>query len=94
VSETPARGRQADHSGPRVVFAVYFAAIGVAGAMGFLLGMIGPNALRSVRLFFLIEMPPTPLGLATYGMVTLATILGVLLLAVRFVSQRYDNRDR
>ncbi|EMA39377.1 hypothetical protein C448_15009 [Halococcus morrhuae DSM 1307] len=62
--------------------------------MGFLLGMIGPDALRSVKLFFLIEMPPTPLGLAVYGMVTLATILGVLLLAVRFVSRRYGDRDR
>jgi hypothetical protein len=94
VSETQTHGRQANHSGPKVVLAVYFAAIGVAGAMGFLLGMVGPDALRSVRLFFLIEIPPTPLGLAVYGMVTLATILGVLLLAVRFVSQRYDNRDR
>jgi hypothetical protein len=90
VSETPTRGRRANHSGPRVVFAIYLAAIGVAGTMGFLLGMVGPDALRSVRLFFLIEMPPTPLGLAVYGMATLATILGVLLLAVRFVSRRYD----
>ncbi|GAA0467921.1 DUF7520 family protein [Halococcus morrhuae DSM 1307] len=94
MSETPTRGRQADYSGRSVVFGIYCVAIGVAGVMGFLLGMIGPDALRSVKLFFLIEMPPTPLGLAVYGMVTLATILGVLLLAVRFVSRRYGDRDR
>lgn len=94
MSETPTRGRRADYSGRSVVFTIYCVAIGVAGVMGFLLGMIGPDALRSVKLFFLIEMPPTPLGLAIYGMVTLATILGVLLLAVRFVSRRYGDRDR
>ena len=94
MSETPTHGRRADYSGRSVVFAIYCVAIGVAGVMGFLLGMIGPDALRSVKLFFLIEMPPTPLWLAIYGMVTLATILGVLLLAVRFVSRRYGDRDR
>lgn len=76
------------------MFVIYVAAIGIAGAMGFLLGMIGPDALRSVKLFLLVEIPPTPLGLAVYGMVTLATILGVLLLAVRFVARRYADRDR
>jgi hypothetical protein len=94
VSETSTRGRRADYSGRSVVFVIYVTAIAVAGLMGFLLGMIGPNALRSVKLFLLIEIPPTPLGLAVYGMVTLATILGVLLLAVRFVARRYDDRDR
>lgn len=89
MPETPTRRGRADYSGRSVVLVIYLVAVGVAGVMGFLLGMIGPNALRSVRLFFLIEMPPTPLGLAVYGMVTLATILGVLLLAVRFVARRY-----
>ncbi|WP_435076005.1 DUF7520 family protein [Halococcus sp. AFM35] len=89
MSETPTRRGQADYSGRSVVFVIYLVAVGIAGVMGFLLGMVGPNALRSVRLFFLIEMPPTPLGLAVYGMVTLATILGVLLLAVRFIARRY-----
>ncbi len=89
MSETPTRRGRADYSGRSVVFVIYLVAVGVAGVMGFLLGMVGPDALRSVRLFFLIEMPPTPLGLAVYGMVTLATILGVLLLAVRFIARRY-----
>ena len=89
MSETPTRRRQADHSGRSIVFVIYLVAIGVAGTMGFLLGMIGPDALNSVRLFFLIELPPTPLGLAFYGMATLAVGLGVLLLAVRYVARRY-----
>ena len=89
MSENPTRSRRADHSGRSVVFVIYLVAIGVAGVMGFLLGLIGPDAFHSVRLFFLIEVPPTPLGLAAYGMVTLAVVLGVLLLAVRFIARRY-----
>lgn len=73
-------------SGPRVVIAVYVAVLGVAGAMGALLGYVNPEGMDPT-LFFLIDLPPTPLGMATFGVVTVGLGLGVFLLAVRYVSQ-------
>lgn len=77
------------HSGRAVVLFVYAVVVAIAGFTGFLLGTIGPTALRPVKLFFLIELPPTPLGLAVYGMGTLGAGLGVALLLVRYASQHY-----
>ncbi|WP_436927337.1 DUF7520 family protein [Halosimplex amylolyticum] len=78
-------------AGPRVVMTVYLAVLGVAGAMGALLGYVNPEGMDPV-LFFLVDLPATPLGMATFGVVTVGVGLGVLLLAVRYVSQFDDNR--
>jgi hypothetical protein len=77
-------------AGSRVVLAVYLAVLGVAGTMGALLGYVNPEGLNPT-LFFLVDLPATPLGMATFGVVTVGVGLGVLLLAVRYVS-RYDER--
>lgn len=78
-------------AGPRVVVAVYLAILGVAGTMGALLGYVNPEGMDP-SLFFLIELPATPLGMATFGVVTVGVGLGVLLLAVRYVSRFDDSR--
>lgn|GEM_PF-1497094 len=76
-------------AGSRVVLAVYLAVLGVAGTMGALLGYVNPEGLDPT-LFFVIDLPASPLGMATFGVVTVGVGLGVLLLAVRYVS-RYDE---
>ena len=90
VSDTQTRPRRATgYDGRTVILFVYTVVVAIAGCMGFLLGAIGPDALRPVRLFFLIELQPTPLGLAVYGMGTIGLVLGVLLLLVRYASRHY-----
>lgn len=78
-------------AGPRVVLTVYLAVLGVAGAMGALLGYVNPEGMDP-ELFFLVDLPATPLGMATFGVVTVGVLLGVLLLAVRYVSRFDDDR--
>jgi len=81
--------RVADYSGRTVVLVVYAAVVAIAGGWGYLLGSLGIRDLESIRLFFLIPLRPTPVGLAIYGMATIGIGLGVLLLAINYVSRRY-----
>jgi hypothetical protein len=39
----------------------------------------------------LIDLPPYAFGMAVYGSLTIATILGVMLLGVRYVAREYDT---
>jgi len=78
-------------AGPRVVVVVYLAVLGVAAVMGALLGIVNPDGLDP-ELFFVVDLPPTPLGMAVFGVTTVGTVLGVLLLAVRYVSQFDDAK--
>lgn len=92
TSTSPRTPTTTDRDGRGIVLGVYAVAVGIAGLFGFLLGAIGPKKLNPVSLFFLIELPPTALGLAVYGMATIGVILGILLLLVIYVSQR-ANRE-
>jgi hypothetical protein len=65
--------------------------LGVAATMGALLGYVNPEGMDP-QLFFLIDLPATPLGMAVFGVVTVGVGLGLLLLAVRFVSRYDDDR--
>lgn len=76
--------------GDRVVVQLYLIIVAIAGVMGFILGTISPAALEP-ELFGLVALPPTPFGVAVYGMVTVGTGLGLMLGLVVFVSQRYGN---
>lgn len=76
--------------GQRLVLALYGVVVLLAGLIGFALGIIGPEGLDPV-LFGLLPLPPTPVGTAVYGAVTVGTLLGVLLLAVVAVSERYPD---
>lgn len=77
-----------DRSGRRVVLLLYVVVVAIAAFTGFVLGYIGPRDLDP-QLFGFIAMPPTPLGMAAYGAITLAVVLGVALSLVMFVSRRY-----
>nr|WP_245778625.1 hypothetical protein [Halomicrobium zhouii] len=58
--------------------------------MGFVLGTISPADLEP-ELFGVVALPPTPLGVALYGIVTVGVGLGILLALVVYVSNRYAD---
>jgi hypothetical protein len=75
--------------GNRIILALYAIVVAVAGLMGALIGSIGLRDLEAVTFLGLVTFQPTPLGLAAFGMATIGTFLGVLLLLVVAVSRRY-----
>ncbi|NHN64050.1 cox cluster protein [Haloarcula sp. JP-Z28] len=77
-------------SGQQIVLRLYVAIVVLAGVMGFVLGSIRPEDLEP-ELFGVIALPPTPLGVAIYGFVTIGIVLGVLLGLVIYVSERIDD---
>jgi len=83
VRETP---------GEKVVVQIYVIIVALAGVMGFVLGTIRPENLQP-ELFGVIPLPPTPFGVALYGMSTVAVGLGVFLGLVIYVSRRTDETD-
>lgn len=86
MSETRAQG------GRRLVVALYLGIVVLTGLLGFVLGSIAPQGLDP-ELFGVIQLPPTPTGMAVYGAVTIGLLLGVLLLGVIYVSERYDDAE-
>lgn len=78
--------------GRRLVVTVYVAIVLLTAVIGFILGTISPQGLDP-ELFGVIQLPPTPLGTAVYGAVTIGLLLGVLLLGVVYVSNRYDDAE-
>jgi hypothetical protein len=87
---TAERVVERERSGRGVILLLYAVVVAIAGFTGFVIGYIGPRDLDP-QLFGFIAMPPTPLGMAAYGAITLATVLGVVLALVMFVSDRYVN---
>ncbi|WP_458187327.1 DUF7520 family protein [Haladaptatus sp. NG-WS-4] len=77
--------------GRSLVVGLYLLLVSVGGFVGALLGLFGPDDLRPVKLLGVVELQPTPVGLATFGMVTIGLILGILLVLVVVVSERYDD---
>lgn len=75
--------------GPRVILLIYVVVVAIATGTGFIIGAIGPVGLRPPAFLGVLEFPPTPLGMAAYGGMTLALLLGVLLLGVMYVSRNY-----
>ena len=78
--------------GRRLVVTIYVGIVLLTAAIGFIIGVIGPQGLDP-ELFGFIQLPPTPYGMALYGGVTIAALLGVLLLGVSYVSARYDDAE-
>lgn len=76
--------------GQRVVLAVYLVVLVIAGLMGAILGATRPDVVEPV-LFVVIPLPPSPLGMAVYGIGTVGVAIGVLLLAVAGVANRFDS---
>lgn len=84
----PTEGRRGD----RLVVQLYLIIVAIAGVMGFVLGTIRPDDLEP-ELFGVVALPPTPFGVALYGIVTVGVGLGAFLLLVRVVSRRYDDAE-
>jgi len=76
--------------GNRVVLFVFGSVILIAGVMGLILGSIRPDDLDP-ELFGLIQLPPTPIGVALFGMITVGVGLGAFIAGVVYVSRRYDD---
>nr|WP_158206438.1 cox cluster protein [Halomarina oriensis] len=71
---------------------LYVAVVSIAGLMGALIAWFRPNPEElNPQLFGVIDLPSNALGMALYGSITLAVLFGVLLGAIIFVSNRYDD---
>jgi len=66
---------------------MYVIILTLTGLFGYVIATISPGQVEP-RLFFLIELPGTPLWVAIYGILTVGTVLGALLLLVRYVSKK------
>lgn len=86
MSQTETRG------GRRLVVSIYVIIVLLTAFIGFVLGTIAPQGLDP-ELFGVVQLPPTPTGMAVYGAVTIGVLLGVLLLGVVYVSNRYDDAE-
>jgi hypothetical protein len=75
--------------GRRLVLTLYVIIVAIAGVIGFVIGTVSPRGLDP-EFLGVVQFPPTPLGMAAYGALTLAVVLGVVLFAVAWVS-RYDD---
>lgn len=80
--------------GRRLVLGLYAGLVAVTAVVGYLIGTIVPLEGLDVRLFLLVDLPPTPLGLAAFGAVTVAVGLGVPLALVHLVSRRDPSSRR
>jgi len=69
---------------------LYVIIVGIAGVLGLILGEY-IFAGEGPELFFLIDLPATALGFATFGVVTVAVALGMPLALVVYVSRRLDD---
>lgn len=84
--------RATHRPGRRVVYTVYATVVAIAALMGFILGVISPEGLDPT-LFFVVDLPPTPVGMAVFGVTTVGLALGVLLVVVAFVADRFDDNE-
>lgn len=71
---------------------LYLALVSVAGTAGYLTATFVDD-LEPPAYLFLVEFPATQLGFTAYGALTIATVLGIPLLLVVFVSQYVDDPD-
>jgi len=76
--------------GRRFVLALYALLVAFAGVAGALFASTVANP-EPPALFFLVPLPPTALGFAVYGAVTIAVVLGVPLALVARVSADLDD---
>jgi hypothetical protein len=90
ASDRPDAGNE--YSGPRSVLVLYAALVTVAGVAGFLTGTF-VEGVQSPRFLFLVAFPPTPLGVAAYGALTVAVVLGLPLALVVYVSRHVDEAE-
>lgn len=76
--------------GDRLVVRLYLIIVGLTGVMGYVLGWASPE-IDPPELFGLVQLPPTPAGVAVFGMMTIGLVLGVLLVLVVYVANNFDD---
>ena len=86
------RGGGRRFGGRQVVIALYLILTAVGGGAGVLVATFVDD-LSAPALYGVIPLPPTALGFGVYGAVTLATVLGIPLALVAYVSRRIDDPD-
>ncbi|ESP89877.1 DUF7520 family protein [Candidatus Halobonum tyrrellensis] len=86
----PGREAERGFDGPRLVVALYCLLVGVGVVGGALVGVF-VEGMTAPHLFGVLALPPTPVGFAAYGGVTVATMLGVPLAGVVYLSRRLDD---
>lgn len=74
--------------GQQFITFFYIAIVALTAIFGYIIGKFGIKGMDP-ELFGFIQLPKTPIGMALYGALTIAVILGVLLLLVVYVSNRY-----
>jgi len=79
--------------GDRLVVSLYLIIVGLTGVMGYVLARATDRSLQP-ELFGMIQLPPTPVGVAVFGMVTIGLLLGVLLALVVYVGRNFDDAAR
>lgn len=79
--------------GRRTILFIYVVIVGIAGGLGLVLGEY-IFAGEEPKLLFLIDLPATALGFATFGVVTVAVVLGIPLALVVYVSRRLTEVDK
>ncbi|PSP57242.1 cox cluster protein [Halobacteriales archaeon QH_7_66_36] len=78
--------------GPGLVITIYVIVVLLTASIGFIIGAIGPQGLDP-ELFGVVQLPPTPVGMAIYGGTTIGSLLGALLIGVIYVANRYDDAE-
>lgn len=93
-TETDSDGETASASatfdGPRFVLVLYVLLTAVGGVGGVLVATF-VEGMTAPALYGVVTLPPTALGFGLYGAVTIATVLGVPLALVVYVSRRVDD---
>lgn len=79
--------RSSGIGGRRFVLVLYGLLVAFAGGAGVAFATVVENP-EPPALFFLLTLPPTPLGFAVYGALTVGVVLGVPLALVTLVSAR------
>lgn len=64
----------------------------LSGLLGVLFSLVVADP-EPPRLLFLLALPPTPVGFAVYGAVSIGFVLGLPLAGVVYVSRRIESVD-
>ncbi|RRJ32851.1 hypothetical protein EIK79_04080 [Halocatena pleomorpha] len=71
---------------------MYLVIVGIAALAGYIIGTLRIEGMDP-ELFGVLQLPPTAIGMALYGGITVGTLLGVLLVVMIVVSNRYADPD-
>jgi hypothetical protein len=79
--------------GRQFVLLLYVILVALTAVFGYIIGLVRPEDLDP-QLFMVIDLPPTPIGMALYGALTVGVILGILLALVSYISREYGTETR